>query len=178
MKSVFKWLWPLVGVWVAGCSVMSPALNQAALSNVSFPELLAHTRQYIGQTVVLGGYVVKVDNQKTLTRLVVVQAPLGIGQEPKSKDLSQGRMVVDYKGFLDPEVYAKDRKITVGGIVAGGSGVDTPTESFPYVRIEATEIHLWPEKTPYVYDPYWDPWWWGGPYPYYWRGYYPGPWYH
>ena len=175
MKIYLSLIWVAIVIIAGACSVMTPALEKSATGQPPFDQLLARPDRYLGQSVILGGYVLEVHNQPERTRLIVVQAPLGTGREPKSQDLSQGRIIATVKGFLDPEVYAKGRKITLGGEVSGGSGVDPQPEPFPYVSLEATEIYLWPRPAP-ISDPYWwpygyDPWW--GFYPYPWYGYPP-----
>lgn len=159
---------------VSGCSVMTPAVEKAAITAPPFEELLAHPERHIGQTAIMGGYILEVFVQTDQTRVVVVQSPLGTGREPRSQDLSQGRIIAVYKGFLDPEVYAKGRKVTLAGKISGGSGMDPQPEPFPYVRLDVAEVYLWPRKTiihdPYYWPPYWyDPWWGGYPYPWHWH---------
>jgi outer membrane lipoprotein len=177
-----KWLkgitFLLAGV-LGGCSVMSPSVEQAAVP-LTFQELVDNTAPYIGQSVIMGGYVLSVENLEDSTRIVALQTPLGAGQNPKSKDLSQGRLILIHPGFLDPEVYTKDRKITVGGTLSGSSTIDQDAKTpYPYLKIQVTEIHLWPVEKPvppYPYPyPYWDYPYWDNPwYPYY----YPWGWRH
>jgi outer membrane lipoprotein len=116
-----------------------------------------------------------VENHKEYTRILAVQAPLDSGQRLKSKDLSKGRLILIYNGFIDPEVYTKDRKITIGGNILDGAAND-PEVAFPYLRIQVKSIHLWPEEEPLASDLLWedswrnyDPWYW--PYPHYWTPY-------
>jgi outer membrane lipoprotein len=161
---------------VSGCAVVSPEVQEAALPPIPFPVLIGDVQKYMGDTVIEGGYVVSVENKADYTEIVAVQSPLGIGQRPKAKDLSQGRLIMIYKGFIDPEVYAKDREITVGGKIVGSSAL-VKNPAFPYLKLEIREIHLWAKEVPpdpYWYDPYWygpypfyDPYpWWGYRYPY------------
>lgn len=161
----------LVFVFV-GCSVVSQQAQQEALPQIPFPELVENAKQYTGETVIAGGYVVDVQNKKDRTVVTVVQAPLGVRQEPKSKDQSQGRLILVYPGFLDPQVYTENRKITVAGKLLGSSQTEADDKPFPYLRIQVSEIHLWPvERLRYV-DPYWDYGWWPyyyHPYPFWWR---------
>lgn len=159
---------------------MPADVTRDQVQDMSFPTLVEQAGQYIGQTVVLGGYVIEVQNQEDQSRIVAVQAPLGVGQEPKSKDLSKGRLIILYDGFIDPEVYAKGRKITVAGTLLGSSVTETDTEPFPYARVRMQHIYLWSEEKPMPRDPYWDYWGyppymhpWGWRYPY-WR--YPYGW--
>ncbi len=149
-----------------GCSVMTPAVQDDALPPLPYLELVRQAGEYKNQTVILGGYVISVENQKAHTRMEVVQAPLGVGQKPKSKDLSEGRLVLIYEGFLDPEVYTKDRQITVGGQLLGSSATESDP-SYPYLRVQVRDIHLWPVEKPFPPNPHWNdygypfhyPWW-------------------
>jgi outer membrane lipoprotein len=161
-------------LFIIACSVMPAAVKDQA-ADVPFPELVQNAPNYVGSTVILGGYVVEVTNEKDLTRIVAVQAPLGMGHEPKSKDRSQGRLIVEHKGFLVAEVYTKDRKITVAGKLLGSSATEQSSNTFPYVRLELSDIHLWAQEKQMPYDPYWDyryyhfyPYPWGWRYPYGW----------
>ena len=91
-----------------------------------------------------------------------MQTPLGVGQQPKPKDQSEGRLILHVKGFIDPEVYTKDSRITLGGVIVNSSGNDTEP-GYPYLRVDVREIHLWPVETPLPQDYYWyDRW-----YPFY-----------
>lgn len=140
---------------------MSPQVKNEALPPIAFIELIEDVNKYKGDTVILGGYVISVENRSDHTRIVALQSPLGIGEKPKDKDLSQGRLMLNYNGFIDPEVYTKDRKITVGGKIISSSASD-PKASYPFLEVEVKEIHLWAVEKP-LRDPYWDnhhyPWW-------------------
>jgi outer membrane lipoprotein len=173
MKTIMHWIGCVaLTVWLSGCAVMSQEIRDKALPPVSFADLIAHVDQYKGETVIEGGYIVSVENLKDQTRIVAVQTTLGIGQRPDSKDLSKGRLILVYDGFLDPEVYTKDRQITVGGRILDSS-VHDPKATYPYLKIALDEIHLWPVRKPATAYPYWYddygypygyPWgWWGYP---------------
>ena len=152
---------------LSGCAGV-PIVQEDALPSIPFSELIAHADQYKGKAVILGGYVLEVENHKDYTRILAVQAPLGSGQRPKSKDLSQGRLILNYSGFIDPEVYAKDRQITVGGYILDGAA-DDPEVPFPYLRIQVKNIYLWPEIKPLPPNLLWeDSWLYYYPYPWYW----------
>jgi outer membrane lipoprotein len=165
-------------VGLAGCAVMPPEVMQDAISERPLQTLIRDAAAYRGETVVVGGYVVEVANEADHSRIIAVQTELGSNQKPKSRDLSQGRLVIRHQGFIDPEVYQKDRKITVAGKIIGSSQTESGKFAFPYLHIEMTHIYLWPEERVVPYDPYWNyggpayfdyPWFWG-PYhhPYWW----------
>jgi outer membrane lipoprotein len=167
----------LASLGLISCSVMPAAVRQEALTDVPFPTLVANAAEYIGRTVILGGYVVEVENEQDVSRIIALQAPLGFGDEPRSRDQSQGRLVIEYDGFLDPEVYQKNRKLTVAGTLLGSSSTEAGKAIYPYARVLLSTIHLWEER-PVQRDPYWyHPWYryphpfvypWGWPYPYRW----------
>lgn len=151
---------------LSGCAG-TPLVLENALPPTPFPELISHVDHYKGKSVVLGGYVLEVENLEGSTRIAAVQAPLGSGQRPKSKDLSKGRLVLIYNEFIDPEVYTKDRQITVGGTILDGA-VNNPEKPFPYLQIQMSKIYLWPEEKQrtrdcFCHDPwfyYYRPWYW------------------
>jgi outer membrane lipoprotein len=168
----------LASVGLSSCSVMPAAVRQEAVTDVPFNTLVANASEYVGRTVILGGYVVEVQNEQDISRIIAVQAPLGFGDEPQSRDRSQGRLMIEHEGFLDPEVYQKNRKLTVAGTLLGSSSTETGKANYPYARISAGTIHLWEERRAVQRDPYWyHPWYayphpyiypWGWPYPYRW----------
>jgi outer membrane lipoprotein len=154
------------------CAVVSEQVRSEALSGVSFPALLDGVERYKGQTVVLGGYILETRHTDAGTVMEILQAPLGFGQEPAGRDRSQGRILLHDRRFLDPEVYRKDRLVTVAGKITGVAELNREDLHTRYLVLENRELYLWPElPDPY---PYYDPWyyrpWYGYPPPYY---YYP-----
>jgi len=145
-------------------------LDEAGIP-VLFEDLVCNPREYRGRVVVLGGYVLEIQNEPGGSVLTVLQAPLDWRNKPKSRDLSQGRFFVTTNKFLDPEVYAKDRRLTVGGLVVGVREQSVGGATYRFPTIEAQELQLWPETTYPAgpcypcYDPWYDPWSpWGYPY--------------
>lgn len=156
----------------AFAAALSQQLRDEAGIPVLFEDLLAFPHEYRGRVVILGGYILETRNEPGGSALTIVQAPLDWRNKPKSRDLSQGRFFVTTDRFLDPEVYVKGRRITVGGRMAGVREQSVGGAIYRFPTIEAQELHLWPKKThpvaPYYpfYDPWYDPWYpWGYPYP-------------
>ena len=159
-------------------AVISQQLRDEAGIPVLFEDLLASPREYTGRVVVLGGYILDMQNEPDCRVLTVIQAPLDWRERPQSRDLSQGRFFVTTSKFLDPELYVKGRRITVGGRVAGVRERLVDGARFRFPVVGAQELYLWPEKTHFVgpcypcYEPWYgprypwgypDPWW--SPYP-------------
>jgi outer membrane lipoprotein len=174
----FRFIWTslaLIGI-ITGCAVMPKEMTHEAAPQRPFREMVEQSERFIGRTVIFGGYVVSVENMKNGTKIEALQAPLGVGQQPKAKDLSEGRLIVEHDGFLDPEIYTKDRVITVGGIMSGSSKTDQSQLPYPYIRLRAQKLHLWPIVEPQSVDPFW----YHDCYPYYhslwWRHHHPLCW--
>jgi outer membrane lipoprotein len=138
-----------------------------------FRTLVQNAGEYTGQTVILGGTIIGTENRAEETLITVLQAPLAPMDYPADKDKSEGRFIVRHKGFLDPEVYRKDRLITVAGTISGFRTEQIGSCPYECLTIDSKEIYLWPEENRnyYMYD---DPFmWYGDPFyhPFY-RGYY------
>jgi len=165
----------LITVFTGSCSVISQQIRTESIPSVNFKILLQEPDKHLGDTVILGGYILETKNLTDQSIIRVLQAPLGFGEEPESRDYSEGRFIISQKGFLDPEIYTKDRKITVAGTVVGSMVEKVDDFSQPYLKIESREIYLWPEDQRYYPTPYYEPWFY--PYPYYWHRYNHHPYY-
>ena len=160
----------LVSAALASCSVISRDIRSEAMAPVPFKTLVDEADKYIGQTVILGGYILETKNLESETVLKILQTPLRFGEDPGLKKRSEGRFLVYHKGFLDPAVYAKDEALTVAGRVIGSEVEKIGENRIKYLKIESREIYLWSNYTnnPAYYYP-WDYPYYLAPYPYwYW----------
>jgi len=163
------------------CSVISPEMRKEAMSGIPLPVLIEKAQEWQGRVVIVGGIVLEARNDKGTGTLVVLQTPLSFREEPLSRDDSQGRIIVRAKGYVDPEVYSKGRRVTLAGMILGRVGTEEQGCLTTCLELESKELHLWPEyryvPEPYYYSPYYmrddylyDPFFYP-PYPYYpyWR---------
>ena len=152
---------------------LSKQFREKALPPVSFNELLSDPNTHKGRNVILGGYILEVKNEPVGSQLTMLQAPLDFQNRPHSRDKSKGRFLARTDKFIDPEIYKKERKLTVGGMVAGISAQPLGDRIYRYPVIEVEELYLWAEETrqDWCYDPYYDPYWdhWGYPWYFYHR---------
>jgi outer membrane lipoprotein len=148
------------------CRVISEPVRSEAEPPLPFKSLVAQADQYKGRTVILGGYILETKNLESETIVKVLQVPLRMGEDPDFKDRSEGRFIVYQQGFLDPEIYSKDRVITVAGEVIGSGSEEIGGNRIQYLKIKSREIYLWPEyetrgypyhpwQYPYYRYPYW-----------------------
>ncbi len=152
------------------CSVVSTGVKKDATAPIPFETLLSQTDQYVGKTVILGGYILETQNLSDKTILFVLQTPLQFRDEPRGRDHSKGRFALIYDGFLDPEVYRKKRKITTAGRVTGSMIKQIEKHPYTYLTIQGPEIYLWQKTVGYSHVPYYH-------YPYYRHPYYWDPFY-
>ena len=138
------------------CTVISKQVRSEADPPVAFKILVAKADEFKGSTVILGGYILETSNLESETIIKVLQVPLTIGEEPGLKDSSEGRFLVYQQGFLDPEIYSKDRVITVAGEVIGSGSEVIGGNRNQYLKIKNREIFLWPEYETrgYPYHPW------------------------
>jgi outer membrane lipoprotein len=167
-----------VAMFWSGCAtVISKDVLREVNRDISFGDLRKDPTEYIGEMVLLGGVIVKVTYKEDGTLLEIYQTAIDDQEEPVHLDVSQGRFLARYKGFLESGIYGKGRKVTIAGTVEGVRVLKIGGLDYHYPYLFIKEIHLW-EKEQKVYEPYpwypmgrrgpWGPW----GYPYY--GY--GPW--
>lgn len=148
------------------CTVMSSQVRKEAISTTPFKTLIESSELYLGKTVILGGYIIQTENKTGDTIIKVLQTPLDLWETPTEVDKSEGRFIVLQKGYLDPVIYSKGRRITVAGSILGVEKEDIASCPNKCLKIESREIYLWPEYKYRDTYPYYYPY---GRYPYYWR---------
>jgi outer membrane lipoprotein len=167
--AVYILLFIFLGGFTACAPAISKKVREEAGEPLPFEALLKQTDGYNGRVVIVGGYILETLNEMDGSWITVLQAPLDSQNRPKSSDLSEGRFMVSSSEFLDPVVYSKERRITVGGKVIGRQERKLGNLTYVYPVIEAMEIHLWSKEGEYIgpYYPYYDLWY----YPWYRRPY-------
>jgi outer membrane lipoprotein len=177
---VQKIKWVLILLWLPlGCAVISQDIKSQADVLITFKQVSQNPEVYKGKTVVWGGEIIETTNQKNGTTLIeVFQRPLGWKDDPKLSAASEGRFLIRSDKYLDPYIYSKGRKITVGGEILGEVIKPLGKMDYHYPLVLSKQIYLWDESNyynVYPYPYYYDPWWaypyWGWPS---WRFYYHG----
>ncbi len=152
----------------SGCApVISNNLMQQIDPSVTFEKAFDDPELVKGITILWGGDIVSTRNLKEGTLIEVVQKPLDRGKKPWRGDRSGGRFLALYDGFLDGEIYAKGRAVTVAGVIKGSRAQPLDEIEYTYPLISIKEIHLWPplQDPPFGPPPHHPP----GPWPYrYW----------
>jgi len=182
-KALPEWL--LISLMLTGCaSQVPPMIRKAPDDNPSLEAVRGNPEDYLTRQVRWGGKLIETENRKDTTRLTVLGATLSKDGEPQPDDDNAGRFIAIVPEFLDPKVYAADRKVTVTGTLLRTETRLVGEFPYRYPVVQAQSWYLWPrepEMAPYGYpysgwyDPWYGPWYgpWSSPwYPYgypYWR---------
>jgi outer membrane lipoprotein len=170
----------LLMLTLAGCASDIPKpIRDAPAMNIAPARALAEADSLKGQAVRWGGSIARVENRKDETWIEIVERPLARDGEPDRYQVGGGRFLARVPGFLDPEVYASKRLMTVAGTLDGITTRSIGEYPYRFPVVQVTAWYLWPPSLPphyayppYGYGPYWhDPW-----YP--WRPVYPYPYYY
>ena len=151
---------------LVACSSVSGEYRKKAEPRIDFKLLAANPDRYEGRTVILGGYIVETEITANHSYVHVLQTPLDISDMPGNRDRSLGRFIVRTDKYLDPEIYAKDRIVTVAGVVLGSREEQVGSRKLVVPLILGEQIVLHPEYDrlrerfydgpflPYYYDLY------------------------
>jgi outer membrane lipoprotein len=146
---VFIPIFLVLAVLISGCAhVVSRDIRDKAAAELTFAEILRNPDAYRERTVILGGVIVSSINKEEGTYIEVVQKPLDYWGRPLDTDISHGRFIILYEGYLDTAIYSRGREVTVAGEVAGKMARQLGEIQYPYPLIKSREIHLFEYRIP------------------------------
>jgi outer membrane lipoprotein len=161
----------LAGLLLTGCaSSIPPAITNAPDGAPDLATLRMAPDKFQGQTVRFGGRIVRVENHQKDSWISIVGLPLQSNGKPQLSDQSPGRFIAQVKGFIDPAVYSKNRRVTVVGRFAKMQSKKIGGYSYQYPLLIADDIYLWPRRPKVQYTPAYPLWPYGpwyAPYDYY-----------
>ncbi len=99
-----------------------------------------------GESVTLGGCILDTKNVADNIYMTVLQTPLGFQGKPQAENTSEGNFLVVYSGALDLNDYRRKRQVTVTGKIAGIAKEDIDNCPRPCLKIESSDVKVWPEK--------------------------------
>ena len=158
----------ILSLSMAGCAYpISEQLRKEVTEDVTFPIVLKNPSAYVGDIVLWGGFIIRIENLKEGVEIFVLETPLDHWEDPEPAQYSRGRFIAKTNKFLDPAVYTKGRKITLAGEIVGGTTLPLGKTEYSYPVVTVKQLHLWKKVPYYPYYPYYYPWY--GPYygPYY-----------
>ena len=162
---------------ISGCgSVISKGLLKEVDRDLTIEAVQSATEQHLGRRVLWGGVIISSENLKGTTEVEVLETKLSRSDIPTGSVAggSGGRFIIEAAKYLDTAVFSEGRFITVAGSVKGVVTRKIGMMDYQYPVITPIELKVFdPYKEPeYRYDPWYDPFYYGG-YP----GYPYDPWY-
>ncbi|MEK7771676.1 MAG: Slp family lipoprotein [Pseudomonadota bacterium] len=153
---------------VSACAGLPSAVRDAPAVDVSYYQASRDIHSYKDAPVRWGGVIIDVENEAHSSLIQVLSYPLDYSGRPQLHKPGEGRFVIKSPEFLDPAVYAKDKEITVAGVIGGDIERTVGKRMIRVPLLSATAIYLWPVyHDHYDYRSY-------GPSPYFgYPGYYP-----
>lgn len=99
-----------------------------------------------GQPVRWGGRIVAVDTYADRSCFKILSIRLSGSGRPLSEDQSDGRFIACRSGFYDPAVFKAEREITITGRIEAIELGRIGELEYPYPRLAAEVVYLWPER--------------------------------
>ena len=154
--------WTLIIFFFLGCAHPIPHdILESLDPDIKFEPLANDPKLFLGKRVLLGGVIVVTRNIKHGTELEIVQKNIGPFGNLEAGDYSGGRFLFFSKGYLEPEIYASERKIIGVGKVTGQKLGKVGDYSYNFPVIEVEELHLLDDtkhntsySVPYSLDPW------------------------
>ena len=162
----------LVLIFLSACASNIPVEIQNNPENeISLEAVQRNVDQFKFQHVRWGGTIARVENNENDSWIEVVAKDINSYGKPRDGDYSLGRFLVRIDGFIDPDIYKKDRKITVYGLIENRVVRQIDEYAYTYPLIKAEKHYLWREEVYYpypyyVYYPYYHPYYFYHPYYY------------
>lgn len=110
--------------------------------NIKVESIFIDTDYYKGRNVLLGGMIINVKNEEKITYIEVLERPLDFRGYPEDTDISRGRFLVYYDGFLDSAIYGRGKYITVVGEILGTTVGKIDKAEYKYPVIKSKELKL------------------------------------
>ncbi len=148
----------------ACASNLPKTISDAPVKTASVTEARSDVKAVTNREVRWGGTIASVRNFPKTSEIEIVSRNLYKSGRPKNSDQSAGRFIAVIDEFIDPDVYQKDREITIHGIITGSKNGKVDEYDYLYPLVKTDSLHLWAElkeTSPYphdYYDPFFYPW--------------------
>ena len=157
---------------ISACSShIPPEIKEPVAGSPGVDQVRNQLEAFQSKKVRWGGIILETENKQNASWLKIIALPLNEYGEPRDTDQSPGRFIAIVDEFLEPQLYTRDRQITVTGHVLRHETLKVGDFSYDYPVIQVEHYYLWPIQTEPDYDDY-PPYLWYDPfypwhYPYY-----------
>lgn len=144
-KYYFKFIILKLVFLLVACEGGASGVSKNIKQRDNYLKVINNASRYINQEVVLGGLIVGVKNEETLTTIEIVNLPLDENAIPIKDASSQGRFIVRYNGFIEPSIL-KNSYIRVSGIVLGKQKGRIDDMLYDYLLLKTDSYQTWRES--------------------------------
>lgn len=136
---------------LTGCITPPRGLENEQFSITSYKEITSQDLSCHCKNIRLGGKIVQTTILPHHTKIEVLSLPVSsLSGKPFVESQSDGRFIVYFDGFIDPE-NLKDRYITIGGQLIGSEPGKIEQANYTYPVIKPNKYRLWTLSTNYYY---------------------------
>jgi outer membrane lipoprotein len=125
------------------------SVSCAGGSQIPFKSMIEEANNRVGESVILGGYILDSKIVGDKTDITVMQTPLDWNTKPQSRDKSEGRFFVSYEGQFNSNDYSQEDRVTVTGKIAGIAQEKLENCPRPCLKIESSKLRVWREHEYY-----------------------------
>lgn len=133
----------VVALLLAACATPLPVTAPAHPSPAPH-EVAEAIDRHLDQPVLWGGMVIETRAFERHSEVEVLAFPLDRRQRPLPDSADVGRFILLRHGFLDPDIFAPGRFVTVHGRITGERRGRIREAAYLWPEIDAGELHLWP----------------------------------
>ena len=139
------------GLLISICIVMF-FVSCAGSSQIPFKTMVEEADRRVGESVILGGYILDSKISGDRTDITILQSPLNWNTKPQTRDKSEGRFFASHNDKFNANEYSSDDRITVTGTIAGLIDEKVINCPSPCLKIESSKIRMWRAHV-YYYRP-------------------------
>lgn len=125
------------------------SVSCAGVSKIPFKTMVEEANSRVGESVMLGGYILDSRIVGDKIDITVLQTPLDWNTKPLTRDKSEGRFFVSYTGEFNSNSYSSEDSVTVSGKIAGLTKENLEHCPSPCLRIDSSKIRVWREHQYY-----------------------------
>ncbi len=136
------------GLLISICIVMF-FVSCVGAPKIPFKTMVEEADSRVGESVILGGYILDSKIRGDRTNITILQTPLNWNTKPQTRDKSEGRFFASHNDIFDSNDYSPDDRITVTGTIAGLTEGTVEHCPSPCLKIESSDIRMWREQEYY-----------------------------
>ncbi len=136
-----------------GCAAnkVPPEIVGKVTYDADFSTLQTNPESFVGRYVILGGEIIGTENLEDHSEILVLQLPLKGNYRPETRNISEGRFIIESQTLLDPEVFRPGESVTVAGEITGS--ITLPVGSYPYKYPVVAPDRIWTWEPEYDTSP-------------------------